>query len=137
MKPSFALLTLLALCVVGCAGPTTPSDVVPQGVWGGNGIKMTVTATGATLEFDCDAGAINEPLLFAHVGTFTASGTYSFGRGGPRQPGDPPTPRHPARYEGNIDGRQMQLSIFLSDLSRNMGAFMLELGRQPALERCL
>jgi hypothetical protein len=137
MRPSIALLMVLVLSAAGCAGPTTPSDVVPQGVWGGDGIKMTVTATGATLEFDCDAGAISEPLLFAHVGKFTASGTYSFGRGGPRQQGDPPAPQHPARYEGSIDGKEMQLSIFLSDLSRNMGAFMLELGRQPTLERCL
>lgn len=137
MKPTIALLTSLAWIVAGCSGPTAPSDVVTPGVWGGDGIKMTVTATGAILEFDCDGGAINEPLLFAHVGKFTAAGTYSFGRGGPRQLGDPPATAHPARYEGDIDGKAMQLSIFLADLSRNMGTFKLELGRQAVLERCL
>ena len=137
MRPVFALLIGVSCVLAGCSSPVAPSDAVAQGVWGGNGIKMTVTAAGATLEFDCDAGAIAQPLIFTQIGKFSAVGTYSFGRGGPRQQGDPPAVAHSTRYEGVVDGKAMQLSVFISDLSRNMGTFTLELDRQPQLERCL
>ncbi len=135
MRPVFALL--IAWALVGCSGPTAPSDAVAQGVWGGKGLKMTVTASGASLEFDCDAGAIAQPLVFTQIGKFITTGTYSFGRGGPRQQGDPPAVAHSARYEGVVDGKTMQLNVFISDLSRDMGTFTLALDRQPQLERCL
>jgi hypothetical protein len=137
MRPSLSSLICLAWIVAGCAGPTGPSEVLTQGVWGGEGIKMTVTATGATIDYGCDVGTIDERLVLDHSEEFSARGTYSFGRGGPSQLGDPPLRAHPARYDGMTDGKTMRLTVFLPELSRRVGDFLLERGRQPSLDRCL
>lgn len=116
----------------------TQSDAkaVPIGVWGGKGIRLTVTGAGATVSYDCDAGTIVEPLLTNRSGAFLARGTHTFGRGGPRGPGAPPPRRHNASYQGVLDGDMMRLTVSLPDLGRTLGEFTLELGRRAVLERC-
>jgi len=130
-------LICLTWIVAGCGGPIGPSEVLSLGVWGGEGIKMTVTATGAIIDYGCDVGTIDEVLVVDQSGEFFAGGTYSFGRGGPSQQGAPRPRAHSARYEGTTDGKTIQLSVFLPELSRKVGEFLLELGRQPSLDRCL
>jgi hypothetical protein len=98
---------------------------------------MTVTADGATLDYGCDTGSIDQPLGIDDRQQFSARGTHSFGRGGPSQQDDPPLRRHFATYEGTVNGSTMRLNVVLPDLSRRIGEFQLERGRQPSLERCL
>ena len=109
---------------------------VPAGVWGGNGIQLTVSAKGAVLDYGCDAGTISEPLISDASGKFLAYGTHSFGRGGPRQLRDsvPKPPR--ARYQGRWNGAAIRLTVSLPELGRTIGEFTLELGRRASLERC-
>jgi hypothetical protein len=138
MRRSVSFVVYLAWFAAACGGSITePSGVLAPAVWGGEGIRMTVTATGATIDYGCAVGAINEQLVVDQSGGFTARGTHSFGRGGPREPGDPPLRVHPARYEGTTDGKTMQLAVFLPELSRKVGEFLLERGRPPSLDRCL
>ena len=119
--------------VVGTQSAQMP---VPTGVWGGKGIQLTVTATGATVDYGCDAGTIDERLLSDPAGRFAARGSHSFGRGGPRQRGDPAPKVQRARYQGTRNGDTMQLTISLPELARKVGEFSLELGRRASLERC-
>ena len=130
----FVALTVCALAVN--ATGQSAQKAVPAGVWGGKGIRLTVTATGATISYDCDAGVIDGPLLIEPSGKFLAKGTHTFGRGGPRPPGTVARRTHTARYQGVVDGNTMRLAVELPDLQRHLGDFTLELGRRATLERC-
>lgn len=109
---------------------------MPGGVWGGKGVQLTITAAGSTIDYGCDTGLIDEELILEPSGRFTASGTHSFGRGGPRQPDAPAAKGHRARYEGRVEDSLLRLSVSLPDLNRTYGEFRLQLGRRAELERC-
>jgi hypothetical protein len=133
MKVMLVLTMLLFACQVGTQ---TAQQTVPNGVWGGNGIQLTVTAKGAVIDYGCDSGTIDERLRPDSRGRFSARGTHAFGRGGPRQPGDPaPKPRE-ARYEGVRKGSTLELTVLIPDLNRKLGEFTMRLGQRPILERC-
>jgi hypothetical protein len=130
---------LIVLC--GLIAMLTPANgvglPVPIGVWGGEHIRLVVTETGATVEYDCAVGRVDGPLLRNQAGDFEARGVHAFEHGGPRRLGDPaPTP-HPARYQGWTDGSHMRLTVTLSASGTEVGTFSLDLGRQPLLEKCL
>jgi len=112
-------------------GPTAPGDLITQGVWGGPGIQLTVTAAGATADYGCDIGFVSEPLVLDHS-KFSATGTYTYSAsltGTPEKP-------HPARYEGTAGETTMELRVYLVDLARTVGPFQLALGRSAVLARC-
>jgi hypothetical protein len=97
---------------------------------------MTMTDKGATIDYGCDSGTINEELAFDKQGKFSARGTHAFGRGGPRQIGDPAAKPHGAQYEGIRNGDTLELTVLLPDLDRKLGPFTLKLGQRAILERC-
>jgi hypothetical protein len=131
------LIISLSSCMAACETMTEPTDVLAPGVWGGVGIQIRVTPTGATVDFDCDSGVIDQQLVLDRFGSFSASGTYAFGQGGPREPGGPPVTPRLAHYNGTTDGTTMNLVVFLPELSRTIGKFKLQVGRQGTLDRCL
>lgn len=137
MRPSLSSVVCLAWFVACGGSETAPSGALSPGVWGGTGIQLTVTATGATIEFGCGSGSIDEQLVVDRSGRISAQGTYTFGRGGPIDPGDPPLMAHPAQYTGTIEGTTLRLTVFLPDVSRKVGDFVLVRGRQSSLDRCL
>jgi hypothetical protein len=130
-----ATVLLVSVFAVGAATQSVRRPV-PTGVWGGKGMQLTVTAAGATIDYGCDAGTIDERLLSDPSGRFAAVGTHSFGRGGPHQPGDPSPKVHKTSYEGIQSGDTMRLTVSLPELERKLGEFTLELGRRASLERC-
>ena len=132
---TFAAVFLLATCGGGIDAPSDRTPV-PPGTWGGKGIQMTVTSTGATIEYDCAAGTVDERLLADGAGNFAAAGTHAFGQGGPREKGDRPPKPHAARYEGTRMGSEMRLTVSLPELGRTVGEFTLELGHRGSLDRC-
>lgn len=113
----------------GIAGPVQP------GTWGGQGIRVVVSAGGGSVEYDCAVGSINEPLVVTSGGSFEASGTHTVQRGGPPQPGTVPRSQ-PVRYSGSTDGSHMRLTVSLPDTGGQLGPFMLGLGQQALLDRC-
>jgi hypothetical protein len=136
-------LTFCELAVVfliaqfSCNTVARPSvDTVPNGVWGGKGIQLTVKDSGAAVDYGCESGTIDEPLRTDSRGKFSVRGTHVFGSGGPRDPGAAAPKPHSARYEGVRNGDTIQLTVYLPDLDRKVGEFTLELGKRPALERC-
>ena len=137
MRNSTRIVTVLLVLVFDAGVGTQSAQMpVPTGIWGGKGIQLTVTAAGATIDYGCDAGTIDERLLSHPSGRFAARGTHSFGRGGPRQRGNPSPKVHKTSYEGIRNGDTMRLTVSLPDLGRKVGEFTLELGRRAALERC-
>jgi hypothetical protein len=110
---------------------------LPEGNWGGRGIRLVVASTGGQLEYDCALGTIADPIALDEQGKFTATGTHTFERGGPVSPGDPPPTAWPAAYAGCVDGGRMQLTVTRTDNGQKVGTFDLEEGKPAQLEKCL
>ena len=126
-------MILLFVCHLATINAQQP---VRNGVWGGKGIQLTVTAKGAAIDYGCDSGTIDGRLRTDSNGKFYAHGTHVFGQGGPRGPGGAaPKPRQ-ARYEGVRRGDKLELTVLLPELNRSVGKFNLQLGQRATLERC-
>lgn len=141
VRMGFCYLPLFALI---CGLVTMPANVdglgvsVPTGLWGGEHIRLTVTETGASVEFDCAFGKIDRPLLLDKEGNFEVRGVYMAERGGPRRlEGEPAVRPHAALFYGWTDGSQMRLRVTLPDTGTDIGTFLLGLGDRPQLEKCL
>ena len=55
-------------CAKDLAGPIAPSE------WGGDHVGLTVSDAGGTLEYDCASGTIDQKIVAATDGNFTALG---------------------------------------------------------------
>jgi hypothetical protein len=115
--------------------PTAPPSVI-VGEWGGDHAGLIATADSGTLEYDCAAGRITEPLRPEADGTFAATGTHTPGRGGPVRLDDPPR-RRPARYTGRVRGDQLTLTVIMTDSAQMVGTFELVRGRSARVFKCL
>lgn len=129
------LVFLAALLSAGSCSRVTTGPL-PPGEWGGQHIGLTVVDRGATLEYDCASGTIDEPLSVDSRGDFRAVGTHTRGHGGPVSVDETPD-RHPARYVGSTDGKTMTLTVTLSDTGERLGTYTLVRGANPAVVKCL
>jgi hypothetical protein len=109
---------------------------LPSGTWGGDHVALTVTAAGATAEFDCAHGSIDESPLLQSDGQFSLKGTYIREHGGPVYDGEPED-RHPAVYSGRLRGSSVTLSVQLVDDGTLVGPFSASRGQQPRVFKCL
>lgn len=125
----------LVLVAAGCA-PTAADMSVPSGRWGGVGIQLDVTAQGATMEYDCAHGTIDQPIIADRDGRFSATGVHVREHGGPIRLDEPPD-RHPARYDGRLAERSMRLTVTLLDAPQSVGTFDLSLGGLARVVKCL
>lgn len=107
-----------------------------SGVWGGDHVLMTVTASGAHLEFDCAHGDIPGAIEVDSQDRFAVAGTWVREHGGPvRQ--DEPADSHPAMYAGSETDTRMVLTIQLSDSNTAIGTFTLDRGVSGRIFKCL
>ncbi len=127
-----------SLALLGVIGGCSKQQAVlsSRGTWGGEHIAMTVTDSGATVEYDCARGSIDEPLRADAAGTFSARGVHINLHGGPAVV-DEPVDRHPASYTGTSDGTTMSLRVRLTDSGDSLGPFLLRRDATPRLYRCL
>jgi len=109
---------------------------LPSGTWGGDHVALTVTAAGATAEFDCAHGSIDESPLLQSDGQFSLKGTYIREHGGPVYDGEPED-RHPAVYSGRLRGSSVTFSVQLVDDGTLVGPFSATRGQQPRVFKCL
>jgi len=109
---------------------------VPEGLWGGAGIRMQVTQQGAEIEYDCAHGTISERLRLDSDGRFRAAGTHLRDRPGPIRLGET-RKGQPASYIGTVKGETMTLEVTLTAESENIGSFTLTKGREGRLRKCL
>lgn len=111
------------------------SQTKVSGLWGGQGISMEVSDSGATLEFDCASGAITEAIAPDSSGKFTAKGLFARQHPGPTREDDD-NDGQPATYEGVITGESLTLTITLVQSKEKVGTFTLAHGKMGRIRRC-
>ena len=74
------------------------SKLVPMGLWGGSGIRLTVEKKNVKIEHCCAEGEIAGRLKAGPGGNFSADGFHITARPGPLR-ADAKAVRRPARYE--------------------------------------
>jgi hypothetical protein len=121
----------LAVCSV--VAETRKMQRISTGDWGGQHIKMKVTAKSATIEYDCASGVIQGPLVVDGDGNFKLRGTHRRQHGGPIRADETPND-HPATYTGSIKGNMMTLNLKIGDSDEE--TFTLEKGKEGELFRC-
>jgi hypothetical protein len=122
------------LAITACLEANAPALVV--GDWGGEHLGLRASSSGASLEYDCAAGKIAEPIRPDAAGRFSVTGEHYPGHGGPVRI-DEEQVRRPARYDGLVRGDVMTLAVTLTDSSELLGTFTLVYGRSPYVLKCL
>jgi hypothetical protein len=125
-----ALLPLLALagCVAFDQGP-----MALKGAWGGPHIGVDLEGGLGTVQFDCAAGTIDQPIVSG--GSFSVSGSYRPGQPGPVRVGQIFTSKR-ATYSGTATKSAMTMTVTVED-GEVLGPFDLTLGAPAQLTRCL
>jgi hypothetical protein len=116
-------------------GGTTATIPLGVGHWGSNQADMVVTDSGATIQFGCASGAINQPILLNANGRFSLPGTYTPGGGPVRSDGGT---HLSATYSGQVTGDSMLFTVRFNDGTQDqVSQFMLTRGVIGDFIRCL
>jgi hypothetical protein len=130
------LVAVAALSLSACgSSPTAPTRISP-GTWGGDHIRLLVSDTSATIEFDCAHGSLNLPLVVDRSGYFDLAGIFVQEHGGPIRI-DEDLLQEPARYTGTTDGRTMTMSVMRTTALQLVGTFSLAIGSPGRVVKCL
>ena len=142
-----ALVLIIASIGLACAGqmkdsrpaqssPAGPAKAVPNGVWGGEQIRMDVNDSGADIEFGCARGTISQRLVLDAQGRFKLQGTYKAETPAPAAEGGGSTGSGvTATYTGVLNGSSLRLEVSIEgqDMPRT---FDLIQGDQGHLAKC-
>jgi len=107
---------------------------LPTGTWGGQHIRLEVTARKVSIEYDCAHATIDKRIALDRNGRFDVPGMQSSERGGPVRPG--PESGYAARFAGQVKGNEMTLTVTNSETNEAIGTFTLKYGQQPRLMKC-
>jgi hypothetical protein len=129
----FLILPIVVAVVLSSS--TTMSQRKISGLWGGQGISMEVSDSGATLDFDCASGSITEPIAPDSAGKFSVKGRFARQHPGPTRE-DENNAGEPAIYNGVVDGENLTLTITLTKNSEKAGSFTLAHGKIGRIRRC-
>jgi hypothetical protein len=105
------------------------------GTWGGEHIRLEVTAQGGQVEYDCAHGTIDRKIVTDGQGRFDLRGTHVREHGGPIRK-DEASDSHPAQFKGQIKGNTMTLTVTEIDTKELVGTFTLVYGQTPHLMKC-
>jgi hypothetical protein len=130
---ALAILIVFSVCSGLVAKPR--SRQIPNGSWGGPGIRIEIQGGSATIEYDCANGTIEGPLKLDRSGKFKLSGTHIREHAGPVRV-DQPLQNQPARYSGWTDGRKMTLVVTLANTKEEVGTFTLLRGQTGKIRKC-
>lgn len=151
---TFALTILLAACGADSGQPSPlptravasniasdgtaggAGETLAPGSWGGDHIRLTVTESGAALEFGCAHASITQPMVLHSAGTFDLPGLYTPEHGGPIHEGDI-LPSKNVRYTGAVSGATMQLTITYTADGTEQGTYPLKRDAPTQLHKCL
>ena len=132
----YLILPIVAAMVLQTLSSSTPmSQRKISGLWGGQGISMEATDSGATLDFDCASGTITEPIVPDSAGKFSVKGRFARQRPGPTRE-DENNDGQPASYSGVVNGENLTLTITLAKNSEKVGDFTLAHGKTGRIRRC-
>ena len=116
--------------------PSGRMDNVLTGMWGGQHIRLEVSSSGASIEYDCARGTIDQRMTLDSSGYFDVRGTHVTDRGGAAREGER-SDALAARYTGRIQGETMTITVLLTDSKEIAGTFTLGYGKTPRLKKCL
>lgn len=128
-------LAALLMVLAGCSSTTGPDAVIMTGSWGGDHAVLDVTATTASIEFDCAHGTLPVPLTL-NRGAFDVTGDFVQEHGGPIR-SDETVDRQPARYTGTVSGNTMTLLVRLTATGQDRGTYTLTRGVSGRVFKCL
>jgi hypothetical protein len=94
-----------------------------------------LTEGGATIEYDCAHGKIDEPLIADSEGRFDAKGTHVRESPGPIRVGITPISQS-ARYTGTIKDQTMTLTVTLTERGQTIGTYTLTRGSEGRIWKC-
>ena len=139
-QPCASCLAALLFLVSTCWTQDRPSNSKTKqadlvGEWGGLHLAMSVTAKGATLEFDCAHGKVDMPMRRDARSRFALRGTYGQEHGGPVRSGEVPNSQR-VLYTGTVKGNQMTIAVRLLDTDQQIGTFVLTRGEPARLVKC-
>lgn len=106
---------------------------VPEGKWGGQHVRLEVSANGAEFEFDCAHGRMTGPLTLQN-GRFATTGTL-VREGGPVRLEDSERGQR-VYFKGEVQGSRMTLIFSLAEDFSEAEAFTLERGVEARLFKC-
>ncbi len=118
------------------SAPAALTKSVPNGVWGGEHIRMEVNDSGADIEFDCARGSISQRLQLDDKGRFNVQGIYIAATPAPAAVDSGVTaPGVKATFTGTLSGSSLRLKVFIEghDMPRT---FDLVQGDQGHLAKC-
>ncbi len=101
------LLGSLVMNLSACAGPAPKH--LPEGQWGGDRVRFTVSEGMGRLDLECAGGTIPGPIQLDADGRFQASGHFEAQRGGPQRADETPPV---ARYAGELKGPLLSLQVW-------------------------
>lgn len=119
----------------GAESPTAPDSTLDTGAWGGEHVLLSITASGATVEFDC-AHAVIAQAITLKGGTFDVPGDYFPEHGGPVRE-DEPTVQVPSRFSGTVNGKSMTLRVTAIATGQDLGTFSLTNGAFGRVFKCV
>ena len=134
------VIVAMAMCasVSACVSVTVADRHdrrLSTGTWGGDHIALTVTESGARIEFDCASGDIPKPIMIGDDGRMSVDGVYLPEHGGPVRI-DEVAERKPARYSGPLNGQTLILDVMLIASNEHVGRFTLTHGATPEVRKC-
>ncbi|MPZ16620.1 MAG: hypothetical protein GEV06_01710 [Luteitalea sp.] len=115
--------------------PDPPAQSIQNGLWGGERVRLTVTADGATVEYDCGHGRIEQPISLDAQSRFEVSGWHVQEQGGALREGAADR-KLAARYAGRVRNDHMTLTVELTESGTKLGTFSLEHGKAVRLVKC-
>ena len=134
--PMRVLMMLAAVAAMGCsAGATQDSAAVPSGTWGGPDVQVVVTNQGATAQFVCAHGTIDQSIQPDASGAFSSPGTYVYEHPATIA-GQANEDSHSARYDGQLSGTTLRVTVTVPDKQQTFGPFTATLGATGPNTRC-
>jgi hypothetical protein len=142
MKSSFAaFIPLFVLTVAAFAlafGPPGGGETkrVSAGTWGGMGVNMEVTDSGAQIEYDCAHGTIDQPLLLDADGRLDVKGHHFREHGGPIRQGEESN-GEPVRYVGLVTGDTLTMMVKPEAGDTPIRSVELVRGKTGRIHKCM
>ncbi len=135
LNKAFGPIVLGFLFMVPVAFAAVRGQPLADGLWGGEHIRMDVSAAKTKIEFDCGHAMIPSKIIIDSRGRFVVKGTHSEERGGPSRQGEEEH-GYPVEFRGAVNGKNMKLTVMRTDTNELLGTFSLTHGREPELVKC-
>ena len=132
---TFLFLVSVAFLFSGHADGKVRTKRLPVGLWGGEHIRLEITARGATVEYDCAHGKIDQRIVLDRRGRFDVSGLQVSEHGGPVRE-DEESGGYPVRFAGQVNDKTMKLTVRNSVTKELVGTFTLVYGAESRLMKC-